>query len=447
MGSPFQFSFTTEEVATPTGDIITSPPGYIKQNPPSDINQPPDLSCWKATASNMLAGAGYGDGSTLEQRAADIYSELVREMDNGAGHIKTALQRYICALSGASTSNSYKVFNAHGHTDPFHWNNDQAPSFIGSALRQCDFVGLTLGRYRGRIYAHETWGHTVTAWGDEQDDGPLTVDPSLVKITDSNPAIPNNPYGYSIYNYELRAHDTIVVDGPYGTPLGVAETPDVGEAHYLGNYDAYGSTRWFLVNAVTLEKGNVPCPHSGALAISAHQIDPSPPTKPEVIHSRTAVSRGTTLHYRSIRLKMPTPDIKNRLPDASIKLLTQSKPNAAMIPNVTGGYVVGAFRVAKKKSSGRWEQLGEYRFFQQYHYDQDPERHVFYLRGPSGFSVSHIRFGHSYGYLSEKSLLNFDSWLTDLAARRILGGTTIKIKIDWPGKLPYPQGAGILPNP
>ena len=41
------------------------PTTYLKMNPPPDADKPNpanDLSCWLATASNMLAGAGYGNG-------------------------------------------------------------------------------------------------------------------------------------------------------------------------------------------------------------------------------------------------------------------------------------------------------------------------------------------------------------------------------------------------
>jgi len=58
-------------VKTPVGEMVgTSPP---------DANKPCfgcDASCWLATAANMLAGAGYGNGTTVQNRANEIYNQL-----------------------------------------------------------------------------------------------------------------------------------------------------------------------------------------------------------------------------------------------------------------------------------------------------------------------------------------------------------------------------------
>ena len=54
---------------------------YQKMNPAPDVDKGPpapaiDNSCWMATAANMLAGAGYGNGNTVQQRAEDIYADI-----------------------------------------------------------------------------------------------------------------------------------------------------------------------------------------------------------------------------------------------------------------------------------------------------------------------------------------------------------------------------------
>ena len=56
--------------------------GYLKMAEPPDVDkQFVNLTCWLATAANMLAGAGYGysspDTSSVQARAEHIYSELV----------------------------------------------------------------------------------------------------------------------------------------------------------------------------------------------------------------------------------------------------------------------------------------------------------------------------------------------------------------------------------
>ncbi len=58
---------------------IKAPVGEPDGTPPPDANKPCfgcDGSCWLATAANMLAGAGYGTGATVQARADDIYGDL-----------------------------------------------------------------------------------------------------------------------------------------------------------------------------------------------------------------------------------------------------------------------------------------------------------------------------------------------------------------------------------
>ena len=71
---------------------------YLKMNPPPDVDKgwlykiDPvtekkiwNNSCWFASAANMLAGAGYGNGLTAQNRALDIYANMVN-------HYVTTLQ-------------------------------------------------------------------------------------------------------------------------------------------------------------------------------------------------------------------------------------------------------------------------------------------------------------------------------------------------------------------
>jgi hypothetical protein len=53
---------------------------WVKHGPqPPDANKVTtgaDLSCWLATAANMLAGAGYGSAGSEQLRAEEIYDQL-----------------------------------------------------------------------------------------------------------------------------------------------------------------------------------------------------------------------------------------------------------------------------------------------------------------------------------------------------------------------------------
>lgn len=53
---------------------VKDPPGRPLPDVEKDL---PDLTCWLATAANMLAAAGYGTEPTLQERAEEIYGQLI----------------------------------------------------------------------------------------------------------------------------------------------------------------------------------------------------------------------------------------------------------------------------------------------------------------------------------------------------------------------------------
>ena len=66
---------------------------YYKMKPAPDADKSTpiaanDNSCWMATASNMLAGAGYGNGTSVQQRADDIYGNM------SLGKVNNTLRKY-----------------------------------------------------------------------------------------------------------------------------------------------------------------------------------------------------------------------------------------------------------------------------------------------------------------------------------------------------------------
>ncbi|WP_031433015.1 hypothetical protein [Methylomarinum vadi] len=59
--------------------FLTSSCTYMKMNPPPDTDKAflaGNNTCYLATAANMLAGAGYGTGGTVQARADNIYANL-----------------------------------------------------------------------------------------------------------------------------------------------------------------------------------------------------------------------------------------------------------------------------------------------------------------------------------------------------------------------------------
>ena len=61
--------------------LFISSCGYLQMNPPPDVNiseEGTDESGWMAAAANMLAAAGYGNGKNVQEKAEDIYANLLK---------------------------------------------------------------------------------------------------------------------------------------------------------------------------------------------------------------------------------------------------------------------------------------------------------------------------------------------------------------------------------
>ena len=53
---------------------------WRKDPMPPDVDKiKPDLTCWLATAANMLAAAGYGSGADAQEKAEGIYMQLKKQ--------------------------------------------------------------------------------------------------------------------------------------------------------------------------------------------------------------------------------------------------------------------------------------------------------------------------------------------------------------------------------
>jgi hypothetical protein len=129
-------------------------------------------------------------------------------------------------------------------------------------------------------------------------------------------------------------------------------------------------------------------------------------------------------------------------PSFSWKIFTPELDPNDLPTNVTGGYVIGAFDVAR---AGDLSPFAEYRLIHEYAYDQDPEIHFCELAGDpnqlgESYEVRNFRFGHSYGNLDEVSLQEFEDWITHIPGAVVLGSEPFLYELNWEGLLPYPEG-------
>ena len=188
---------------------------FISGNPGVSAGVPAhadDNSCWMATASNMLAGAGYGNGDTLQTRAEDIYLDMLNwqvSIDptnihgvRDGGWIDTAINWWLGSANNTwGGSNPYTVVTVYGNTDCRPWANVNGPEFIGNELRDCQLVGLGIRWPRTTIWGSCVGGHAITAWGDNGNDNDLTANPTQIIVTDSDRDIGGDVQAYTYDNY------------------------------------------------------------------------------------------------------------------------------------------------------------------------------------------------------------------------------------------------------
>ena len=171
-------------------------------NPPADVDKrppappPPDVdnTCWMTTAANMLAGAGYGNGTTLQTRAVDIYNDLVTWQTDAAnptgkadgGWTDPALSWWLSSANNIWAGNPCTIVTVYGNKNPkYSWANSTGAQFIGNELRRCQFVGLSIS-WPTAGASIGSGGHTITGWGDHSGKGTLSNNPTRVRLTDSD---------------------------------------------------------------------------------------------------------------------------------------------------------------------------------------------------------------------------------------------------------------------
>lgn len=84
---------------------------YMKMNPPPDADKAflaGNNSCYLATAANMLAGAGYGTGTTVQARADNIYGDLTAQFGTAnGGWTDSAVTWWLGSTHNTWTTNPY----------------------------------------------------------------------------------------------------------------------------------------------------------------------------------------------------------------------------------------------------------------------------------------------------------------------------------------------------
>jgi hypothetical protein len=460
---------------------------YMKMNPPPDVDKLAHHTtnnvdtCYLATAANMLAGAGYGSGTTVQARADDIYSQLVNQFGavvfGPGGWTDTALTWWLNSNHNIWPNNPYTIVTVFGNKIPRNpWNNNLGPCAIGNHLRLCHFVGLSIS-WPTTGASIGSGGHAITAWGDNRGEALLSNNPTRVRLVDSdrdtggdvqmytydaftnpNPGGPNEGNGWYL-DYDpnhpyikhiitLRptdaVHDNKLTQKVVGSwEIHQLKKTAATDLHYLVGTDTdilnYKTTvDWSTQNVPNILEDQ---PRRKLKVEWDFSDNPVPYCTLVKITTEFILPLYNAIEYEDVYFTYP----KDKVSIGGLKwrIDTPIIEKAEAIPNVTGGYVVGSFDVNTQTRSEPQKIVMKYRFIHEYSFNQSPEKHLLLLSAKRECTVSNLKIGHSYGYLEGKDLWEFDKWMTKSEKVYQLSEKPIELKIDWTGRLPYPEGENI----
>lgn len=461
---------------------------YQKMNPASDVDKgppvppPPDIdnSCWMATAANMLAGAGYGNGNTIQLRADDIYADMVANYGKtNTGWPDATLQWWLGSANNTWTNNPYTVVTVLGTKSMNPWNDQNIPQTIGNELRRCQFAGLCFSwPVAGATVG--SGGHATTGWGDNFAKGTLSTNPTQIRMADSdrdtggdiqvytydaynnpNPGGTNegngcyfdfsNPHPYIRCVITLRPTDdpsdnkqTQVVIGSY--KIHQSDQINATDLHYKVGTDTrilsyITDIDWARNLTPTIVESQ---PQRTEITVDWDLSDNTVPfCKWVTITTDFVLPAWNAIKYEDVHFTYPKQKIIVKVPNLHWALDTPMIEKAHAIQDVTGGYVLGAFEILNPEVQENKGIVAEYRFVHQYNYNQSPEQHQFFLSGQRGFYVTNLRFGHTYGIPKKEDLWKFEEWMTKIDEKIPLDEKRYEFKINWEGMLPYPKGMDI----
>ena len=453
----------------------------------SDHNHVGKDTCWQATAANMLAGAGYGDGASLQARADDIYKEMVAHFGTGSGWIDSALRWWLKSTNNKWSANPYDEVTVYGNKSPKNpWANSNGARYIGNQLRRCNYVGVSISKPTADPNIGEG-GHAITCWGDSSGGANMSSNPSRIRVSDSdkdsggdiqtytydsytnpNPGGSNEGNGwyfdYSTSKHWYIKHITTLlpvtnctsgstrssesqrVSGSYKIHQDNSFT-DANDLHYkVGTYadiQSYDTKiNWDTNNLPVITPEDV-CP-PWEIAVDWDLSDnPIPYCTWVTITTDFTLEDKSAIYYSDVHFTYPTGI--QPIPGFGWDIHTPSLLGDPNMKDISGGYVIGRFDVINPSAPGGPTVVGEYSFVHDYSFDQDPEWHNFTLQGDpnmTGFyQVQNIRFGHSYGFLEPNELWAFDSWMSDFPGPYPLEDySELNLELNWEGQLPYPEG-------
>lgn len=132
-----------------------------------------DLTCWLATAANMLAMAGYKSTNSglninsLQERAQDIYQDFLSWQGTiTSGWIDSALNWWLQSANNNDSENKYSLVTLYGQKTRTPWNNSNGDIEIANHLREGTKVGISISWSTCAPNTIGSGGHAITCVGD-----------------------------------------------------------------------------------------------------------------------------------------------------------------------------------------------------------------------------------------------------------------------------------------
>lgn len=463
--------------------LFISSCGYLQMNPPPDANiseEDTDESGWMAAAANMLAAADYGNGNNVQEKAEDIYANLIEEFGTDkTGWTDAALSWWLKSEHNRYPENPYKLVTVYGHKSPkLPWANPDAVMFIGNLMRKGNFVAISITWPNADVDNTGQGGHTINCWGDNESERAISENPKHIRVSD-----PHRNDGGSLQTYE---YDFFYEPNPDGTNEGAGWYFSYDNNHpYIKNIIVLSPVTTNNDNEVAVRKMGAyrlmyPEEHARyklqyyVAADSLIDVFNAPPENGTDFNKRPSISKGkqknkalvewsmkkrdSTRKWFTIFSELIIPeesgilvsDVKYELrngselkaaPDVYWNVIHQPVNFPSRIENISGGYIIGSFDILKEDTVFTDDDpYAEYRFISQYSFDGYPREFTLYLYAETAYCISNIKLGHKYGLLSPDSLWTFKNWIVDFPDKIECRADTFSVVFYTPKKLYYPEG-------
>jgi len=155
-------------------------------SPIPDVNKvnpanPADASCWLASASNILAAAGYGTGPAAQQRAQNIYGQLLAAYGPAVGGAPDqAISHWLAMYGKNPDSPEFRPQLAYTDvTAEYRALGAADYAFLKNELYRCQYVGVQ--------FENPAHAMTMVGWDD-------TLGRSIWHDSDYNTVFPGDDY-------------------------------------------------------------------------------------------------------------------------------------------------------------------------------------------------------------------------------------------------------------